>query len=158
MGRLFDGAAAILGMKDECNYEGQAAILLEAAAGSSEERLPIEFWKDGQEKLLRLDWRPMIREMVRRKEEGRPTAELAAAFMNSLIDAAVRMAEQAAKETGNSRIVLSGGSFQNQYIMRRLPGQLGKAGLEPYWHRRVSCNDEGLSLGQMMIADAGLKR
>ncbi len=154
MGRLFDGASAILGITDVCNYEGQAAILLEAAAGNSEERLPVEFLEDGPEKLLRLDWRPMIREMARRRDVGCRTEELAAAFMNSLIDAAVRMAARAANETGNNRIVLSGGSFQNQYIMRRLPERLRKAGLEPFCHRRVSCNDEGLSLGQMMAAGA----
>ena len=77
--------------------------------------------------------------------------------MNSLSDAAVELASRAAKDTGNRRVVLSGGSFQNQYIMCRLPMQLKAAGLEPCWHRRVSCNDEGLSLGQMMIADAVLQ-
>ena len=157
MGRLFDGAAAILGLKEVCSYEGQAAILLEAAAGNCEDRLPFEFSDDSPEKLLRLDWRPMIREMVRRKNRGCPTEELAAAFMNSLIDVAVELASRAAKDTGNRRVVLSGGSFQNQYIMCCLPMQLKAAGLKPYWHRRVSCNDEGLSLGQMMIADAVLQ-
>ena len=50
-------------------------------------------------------------------------------------------------------IVLSGGTFQNQYLMHRLPARLEACGLTVYHHHRVSCNDEGLSLGQLIIAD-----
>ena len=65
MGRLFDGAASILGIKEECNYEGQAAILLEAAAGESGESFPLCFIPDEKESgLLRFDWRPMIRALA----------------------------------------------------------------------------------------------
>ena len=49
--------------------------------------------------------------------------------------------------------MLSGGSFQNRYLMRRLPAALEKEGFAVYRHRRVSPNDEGLSLGQILIAN-----
>ena len=62
--------------------------------------------------------------------------------------------EAAAKETGLKRVVLSGGTFQNQVLMHRLPARLEACGLTVYHHRRVSCNDEGLSLGQLRIAAA----
>ena len=55
-------------------------------------------------------------------------------------------------------MVLSGGSFQNIYLMERLPGELEKRGLRAWRHRRVSTNDEGLSLGQLMIAQHGAER
>ena len=84
------------------------------------------------------------------------TGLLAARFMNTLIEMAVRMTAMAAEASGIHRVVLSGGSFQNQYLMHRLPPRLRRLGLEVYHHRRVSCNDEGLALGQLRIASARL--
>ncbi|MBR2800153.1 MAG: hypothetical protein IKE04_04655, partial [Oscillospiraceae bacterium] len=75
----------------------------------------------------------------------------------AVCDAAVEIAVAASKETGIRQTVLSGGSFQNIYFMQRLPQRLRAAGLEVFCHRRVSCNDEGLSLGQLKIASARLK-
>ncbi len=156
MGRLFDGIAAILGIKEICNYEGQAAILLEAQAGESSDSFPLAFETESTgtgERILRFDWRPMIRELVRQKDSGTPVAKLAAMFMNTVAAMASEMACDAAEKTGLDRVVLSGGSFQNQYIMHCLPSLLQERGLKPWWHRRVSCNDEGLSLGQLMIGN-----
>ena len=106
---------------------------------------------------LRFDWRELIRGMVRDRDEGVPTGRIAARFMNTLCDMAVEMALAASRETGIRDVVLSGGSFQNQYLMRRLPDALRRAGLVPWRHRRVSCNDEGISLGQLMIGQSRLK-
>ena len=156
MGRLFDGAAAILGIKEVCNYEGQAAILLEAAAGVSGECYPVCFQPDEKEKgLLRFDWRPVIQAMVSERQRGAAVPVLTAKFMNTLIEMALEQVSAAAGKTGIRQVVLSGGSFQNQYVMQRLPDRLRAHGLEAYHHRRVSCNDEGLSLGQLMIGNAG---
>ena len=156
MGRLFDGAAAILGIKELCNYEGQAAILLEAVAGESGERFPVDFVPDEKDtELLRFDWRPMIRALTEERQAGADVPALAAKFMNTLIEMAAEQAADTAEKTGIRRVVLSGGSFQNQYVMQRLPDRLRKRGLEVYHHRRVSCNDEGLSLGQLMIGNTG---
>ena len=156
MGRLFDGVAAILGIRDLCSYEGQAAILLEAMAEENERHFPVIFSEE--DGLLRFDWCEMIREMVRQRDAGTGAPVLAAAFMNTLIEAAVQTAAAAAKETGIRQVVLSGGSFQNQYVMRRLPRRLEAEGLETFYHHRVSCNDEGLALGQLMIGNARLSR
>ncbi|MCR5135726.1 MAG: carbamoyltransferase HypF [Oscillospiraceae bacterium] len=151
MGRLFDGVAAILGIRETCSYEGQGAILLEAAADEDEEGiLPCGTAPD-------FDWRPMIRALVEQKRSGVGTPVLAARFMNTVTDMAVRQAICACRDSGCRRVVLSGGSFQNQYIMRRLPQKLRRSGLEPYRHSRVSCNDEGIALGQLMIAEAILR-
>ncbi|MCR4607674.1 MAG: carbamoyltransferase HypF [Oscillospiraceae bacterium] len=172
MGRLFDGVAAILGICDICSYEGQAAVLLEAAAEKDIEDGCSSLSKDGNELctgtftlafteereddhiLHRFDWRPMIRELVKKRDEGVRAPVLAAMFMNTMIEMAVQTADAVASETGIRKIVLSGGCFQNMYVMKRLPERLRGNGFEVYCHRRVSCNDEGLSLGQLMIADA----
>ena len=157
MGRLFDGVAAILGICGTCSYEGQAAVLLEAAAEECSRSLPLVFYTEPapeapERNLLRFDWRPVIRELAGQREAGVPAAELAAVFMNTMIEMAVQMVTDAADETGIRQVVLSGGCFQNLYIMKRLPEQLREKGLRVGLHRRVSCNDEGLSLGQLMIA------
>ena len=152
MGRLFDGVAAILGIKSLASYEGQGAVLLEAAVEIDEGRYPVVL----EGKPLRFDWRPMIRELVKERDAGLPAGILAARFMNTLIHMGVQMALAASRETGIRDVALSGGSFQNQVILRRLPEALRKAGLQPRIHRRVSCNDEGISLGQLRIGAAKL--
>ena len=154
MGRLFDGAAAILGIKTLCSYEGQGAVLLEAAAAEDEEVYP--FALEGEP--LRYDWRGTIRAICADIEAGVDTGRIAARFMNTLIEMAVRQCCAAREASGIDVVALSGGSFQNMYIMSRLPGRLEKEGFRVLRHRRVSTNDEGLSLGQLMIAAAKLEK
>ena len=148
MGRLFDGAAAILGIKTFCSYEGQGAVLLEAAAVEDDGEYPV-VWEG---KPLRFDWRPMIRAMVEDKARGTEIGRIAARFMNTLIRMGTEQCVLARKESGIKDVVLSGGSFQNMYIMKRLPKALEKLDFRVWHHRRVSTNDEGISLGQLMIA------
>ena len=76
-----------------------------------------------------------------------------AGFTVAVLVAAV-VCRRAAEASGLREVVLSGGSFQNRYLMERLPARLAQEGLRVYRHVRVSCNDEGLSLGQLMIAEA----
>ena len=99
----------------------------------------------------------MIREIVRDKSLGVPAGVVAAKFMNTLIDVGTAQCRYAREKTGLTHIVLSGGSFQNMYIMRRLPARLRGECFEVYHHSRVSANDEGLSLGQLMIAQYALE-
>ena len=153
MGRLFDGVAAILGIKTRCSYEGQGAILLEAAAKDDGETYPILL--SGHP--LVFDWREMIRAIVLDQQQGLDASIIAARFMNTLVEMAVRMAVAAREDTGLNRVCLSGGSFQNMYIMHRLPDRLRAVGFEVYHHSRVSTNDEGIALGQLMIANAKWK-
>ena len=148
MGRLFDGAAAILGIKTFCSYEGQGAVLLEAAAVEDDGEYPV-VWEG---KPLRFDWRPMIRAMVEDKARGTEIGRIAARFMNTLIRMGTEQCVLARKESGIKDVVLSGGSFQNMYIMKRLPKALEKLDFRVWHHRRVSTNDEGIALGQLMIA------
>lgn len=150
MGRLFDGVAALLGIKRLASYEGQGAVLLEAAADETETgRFPLAFCEEAP---LRYDWRGMIRALCAEREAGTAAPVLAARFLNTLLDLAVETCRRASAVSGLCDVVLSGGSFQNRYLMERLPALLREAGLRPHVHSRVSCNDEGLSLGQLMIA------
>lgn len=153
MGRLFDGVAAILGIRSRCSYEGQGAILLEAAAKDDGGTYPIVL--SGSP--LVFDWREMIRAIVQDRQQGTETGIIAARFMNTLVAMAVRMAVAAREDTGLNRVCLSGGSFQNMYIMHRLPDRLRNEGFQAFHHSRVSTNDEGIALGQLMIANAKWK-
>lgn len=148
MGRLFDGAAAILGIKTRCSYEGQGAILLEAEAKEDDGVYPYSL--SGEP--LRFDWRETVRSMCADMANGISAGVIAARFMNTLIKMAVEMCVHARERTGLYDVCLSGGTFQNMYIMKRLPKALAEKGFRVWHHSRVSCNDEGLSLGQTAIA------
>ena len=159
IGRLFDGMSALLGIRETVSYEGQGAILLEAAAAADcDENYSYRIEK--QDTLYTFDYQPMLAEILADlKEAYSPegaltddTRRAAARFMNTLVMMAAEMAGLISRDTGIRKVVLSGGSFQNMYVLERLVRQLRKKGLEPYTHSRVSCNDEGLSLGQLMIA------
>lgn len=150
MGRLFDGVCALAGIRDVCSYEGQGAVLLEAAADAVERgEYELAFYGEGG--VLVFDWRPMVRQLA---SGGEAPGTVAAKFMNTLVSAAVRQCLEAAELTGLRRVVLSGGVFQNMYLMARLPGRLREAGFEVFTHSRVSANDEGVALGQLMILEA----
>lgn len=162
MGRLFDGVAGILGIKHNCSYEGQGAVLLEAAAVDDGEHYSV-CWErapvTGEESAvfssadvpLRFDWRCMVREIVLDRAQGVETGRIAARFMNTLVYMAVELCSMVSQSTGINDIVLSGGTFQNMYLMRMLPPALVERGLRVWHHSRVSTNDEGISLGQLMI-------
>lgn len=156
MGRLFDGVAAILGIKTHCSYEGQGAVLLEAAADENERGAYTVTLTDGA--LCCFDWRDMIREIVRDMDAGDDTGIIAARFINTLVEVAVRQCEYALAKTGLDRVALSGGSFQNMMIMQALPPKLEARGFKVYHHSRVSANDEGISLGQLMVAQSKLEK
>lgn len=147
MGRLFDGVAAICGIKTHSSYEGQGAVLLEAAAEESDRLYPVSF----EEGIMRFDWREMIRAICSDLEKGVALSHIASGFMNTLIKMAVKQCIAARCATGVNDVVLSGGSFQNMYIMNRLPKALEAEGFKVWKHRRVSTNDEGIALGQLMI-------
>ena len=146
MGRLFDGVASIIGIKSTCSYEGQGAILLEAAAA---EGITDTYTVSIKDKVF--DWRNMVREIYSDLQHSAGKDVISAKFMNTIIHMAVLICRDIREEKGLNRVCLSGGTFQNMYILRRLPKALKESGFEVYTHRRVSCNDEGLSLGQIAI-------
>ena len=153
MGRLFDGVSSILGITDRASYEGQGAVLLEAAATKTDRVFP--YVLEQRNGLRRFDYRPMIHEIWERKQAGAPIGELAAGFMNTLVRMTGEMCRAIREDTGLDRVVLSGGSMQNIYVLTRLLTGLRGDGFSVYRHNRVSANDEGISLGQSFIASRG---
>ncbi len=163
VGRLFDAAASIIGLRQRNAFEGQAALELEfALAGEESEQtyrcdvmdagagprepgsLPVE--QKGAR--LVVDWAPMVREMMADVHRCVPLSLISKKFHNSLVGAIVEVAKRA----GLERVVLSGGCFQNRFLSERTVLQLRTAGFQPYWHQRVPPNDGGISLGQVYVA------
>ena len=158
MGRLFDGVSAVLGILQLADYEGEGAILLEAAAEENRSlQYETAFYEDG-DGIRRFDWRPMLREMASELLGGAAVSACAAKFMNTLTAAAAEQCIYIRKKTGLNEVVLSGGTFQNMYLLRSVTAVLAEDGFAVHHHHRVSTNDEGISLGQLMIAERQMRK
>ena len=170
VGRLFDAVATIAGLASTSSYEGQAAYALESAtdenlvprqsarhyamvlispsmtsAGTAENTPSIQ--ADSSLPML-LDWRPLIRGLLMDKKAGASSAEIATTFHIAMANAVLSMAEYA----NESRVVLSGGCFQNRYLTERVICLLRESGYTPVWHQQLPPNDGCLALGQTVYA------
>lgn len=155
-GRLFDAVASILGLRHEATYEGQAAIELEMAACEGvEESYPYEV--ETQEP-WRLDMRPTISALVADLRSGIPTGVIAARFHNTVARAIVEVCWRLRQAEGLNRVCLSGGTFQNVYLLGRAVAGLRGSDFEVFLHSQVPSNDGGLSLGQAVVANQIARR
>ncbi len=140
MGRLFDAAAALLGLRSTVTFEGQAAIELELLAGQTDaEPYP---WLFG-------DGAALIAAVHDDLAAGRPSAEIAAAFHETVARAAADACAEAAEPR---TVVLSGGSFQNLRLLTSTRRELERLGFRVLTHQVVPPNDGGISYGQAVIA------
>jgi hydrogenase maturation protein HypF len=150
MGRLFDAVASLLGVRHRIDYEGQAAIELEALADSAAHNplavsLPLTVRADGI-----IDPATMVQTMVSALYAGTPAATLAAAFHRAVAIAVATLVSQVA---GTVRLVgLTGGVFQNALLLRECRNELQIRGFEVLTHHMVPPNDGGLALGQAAIS------
>lgn len=151
-GRLFDAVAALLGIRDQVSYEGQAAIELEQRADpAAHGSYPIAL-DDGSP--FRIDPAPMIRAVVDDLRDGVPVGTIAARAHNAVADLVLAACRSGAERTGTRTVALSGGVFQNARLVQRVTRSLGVQGFEVLTHRRVPANDGGVSLGQAAIVAA----
>lgn len=149
-GRMFDAVAALLDIRHQINYEGQAAVELElAAAGHQGRILPYDIVKENP---YQLDLRPAVGELIKQLQQGSSPAELAASFHLTMAAAAVNMVSLISRDTGIKKVVLSGGVWQNVTLLTETLKLLHNSGLDCYVHRQVPPNDGGLALGQAIIA------
>ncbi|MCV6970877.1 carbamoyltransferase HypF [Mycobacterium bohemicum] len=148
MGRLFDAVASLLGVRHRIDYEGQAAIELEAlaeSAGRPLPSLPLTVRADGV-----IDPASLVQALVAALRSGARPAALAAAFHETVAGA---VAEVVTRVAGPVRLVgLTGGVFQNVLLLRGCRDRLEPAGFEVLTHHRVPPNDGGLALGQAVVS------
>ena len=155
-GRLFDAAAALVGLHPRAGFEGQAAMALEALA-DPDERAAYPFplvppASDGAPATL--DWGPLLLALLEDGARGVSPALRAARFHGALVDGIAAVARRA----GLPRVALTGGCFQNRLLFERVRARLATEGFEVLTHRLVPPNDGGIALGQVLVAAAALAR
>ena len=165
-GRLFDAVAAVLGVRDEINYEGQAAVELEqladpaergaysaaiTAGGGAEEGAAGAGAAGGP---LIIAGRDLVRAVVDDLAAGTSTNVIAARFHNGVAGLITQACERLRERHGLNDVALSGGVFQNLLLLHAAVGSLEERGFRVLVHSRVPCNDGGISLGQAVIAAA----
>ncbi len=148
-GRLFDAASALAGIRETVNYEGQAAIEFEQAIEPDEGGYGGELRRENG--LWIVDPFPMIAEVVREVRGNRPAGIISARFHNGLVSLLSETAGRISSETGLTRIALSGGVFQNAYLIARLETELKQRGFEVFSHVEVPANDACIALGQVYV-------
>jgi hydrogenase maturation protein HypF len=158
VGRLFDGVAALIGLRSHVSFEGQAAMELEAIANREVNVvLPLPVVAVNRGDALILDTRELIRGIVAGMTSGQSREALSSAFHGALAAACAETAILIRQTRGAQRVVLSGGCFQNRLLLEGCVKAMEKAHFEVFFHQRVPTNDGGISLGQAVCAGAILK-
>jgi hydrogenase maturation protein HypF len=152
-GRLFDGVAALLGLRQRAAFEGQAAMEVESAAGTLPAGgYPMPLVPGGEGRVGILDWSLAVEALLRDVRRGAGTAEMAARFHEGLADGILAVA----RAVGVERVALTGGCFQNKRLLESTAARLCAAGFTVLLHRRVPPGDGGVALGQVAVAAAKL--
>ena len=144
VGRLFDAVACMAGVARVNRFEGQAAMQLERAIGSCVTRdcYPLSE-RDGV-----ADWAPLVEAVSADVRNGTAIDLISARFHNALAGWMVNVA----RRIGVGQVALSGGVFQNSYLVERSVAELESSGFRVATHQRVPANDGGIALGQAVIA------
>ena len=156
MGRLFDAAAALLGIRSRVTYEAQAAIELEALARRvprlDAPRYPGAVEVDEAGGVASLDPAPLLARLRVERDAGTPVPLIAAGFHEALGGAVAALAAELAGRHGLDTVVLTGGVFANARLTDVVEEALAGAGLRVLLHGHVPCGDGGISIGQAAIA------
>ncbi len=164
VGRLFDGVAALLGIRQEVDFEGQAAMELESLArqaylnGVDEPNgSHYQATLNQRNEMVLMDYRPLFKWLIKDLQDGVPTGHLAYYFhiwlVRSTLQIIVSLVEsgQSTKQA-EENILLGGGCFQNTLLLELLTNQLKQQGLRVYTGNQVPVNDGGIALGQAYLA------
>ena len=147
MGRFFDAVSALIGVRQEVSYEAQAAIELEALADPDE--VGYYPWQI-QGNLI--DVKPLLEGILTDLLKGISAPIISARFHNSITNICLNLAELLKKQYGIDRIVLSGGVWQNQYLLKRTTKLFTNSGFQALIHRQLPPNDGCVAFGQAVIA------
>jgi hydrogenase maturation protein HypF len=156
LGRLFDGVAAICGIRRQVSFEGQAAMEFEMlAAETPGSTYDYEWRADGTYEILPA---PIILGVVKDLQDGQSVADISAKFHWTLICLFADLCTVLRKDRDLNRVVLSGGVFQNSILLNGMIDALEERGFSVFSHQQVPTNDGGIALGQAVVAAAVSKR
>jgi hydrogenase maturation protein HypF len=150
-GRLFDAVSALCGVCDINTFEGEAAIALEnlVADEPCSDAYSYEISDSGPAEVV---FSKMISEIIGDMRNGKDKSLISTKFHNTLVNAITDIASRISRKSGIKKIALSGGVFQNEYLMKNSFKRLSSLGLDVYINENVPCNDGCISLGQAYIA------
>jgi hydrogenase maturation protein HypF len=146
IGRLFDGVAAVIGIRDRVSFEAQVAMELEFLTVEliADDYYNFEFEKNEND-LFVINWHQIIKDIVKDLENNIPKNLISVKFHNTLAEIIIRIACKIKLE----KVLLAGGCFQNKYLLERAIKRLKQENYKVYWHQRVPANDGGISPGQI---------
>jgi len=156
-GRLFDAAACLITREKQAHFEAELAIKLEKLAGkfAFEKNMArcynFTVSKDGMCSVI--DPRPIFKGIVRDLIDKEHKERIAYRFHATVAGMISAICLKARRKTGLNKIILSGGVFQNRIIADKSLGLLSKEGFRVFMHKKISCNDSGISLGQMAVGN-----
>jgi hydrogenase maturation protein HypF len=156
-GRLFDAVSALIGVCDCNTFEGEAAMALES--------LTQEGIEDEYAVLLKLengytviDYSPAFKMMIDDVDQNVANEIIATKFHNTVASVVRSMVRRLHDKTGLNVVALSGGTFQNRYLLNRLTLALCRDGFTVMTNQNVPCNDACISLGQAYLVRERLKK
>lgn len=145
-GRLFDAISALLNICTISKFHAEAPMRLEAVANPNEGGVyPFDLG-------VPVSFKPMVEAIVDDIKDGEGIDVISARFHNTIINVIFAVANQIRKKTGLDKVVLSGGTFQNKYLLERAEIKLVLDGFKVYTQGKVPSNDGGIALGQLVIA------
>jgi hydrogenase maturation protein HypF len=153
MGRLFDAASSLIGIRHEATYEGQAAIEFETIADSHENSAyAFDIHNDV------FDPAPIWQSMINDWRQGTSLPVISARFHNGVAELAQQICEKIRSTHNVETVALSGGVWQNRFLLERTILRLRSSNFNVLIHRNVPTNDGCIALGQIMIAAQAIQR
>lgn len=153
MGRFFDCVSSLLNLRHKITYDAQGAIELENILNPSIKE-GYEYFIIDKDNIFQIDYESIVREILREMKEKIPTSIISAKFHNTIGNATVDLVCRISKSYDIKQVVLSGGVFQNNYLLLYISKKLKDRGLFVYYNQQIPINDSGISVGQLAIVDA----
>jgi len=153
-GRLFDAVSALAGVRGEIDYEAQAVIELEMLAPDKIEKsesYPFAIVEEQGVRVVKL--KELLSAVVKDVRNQTPAPVISLRFHHTMAEIIAGMCKLIAEDSGIKQVALSGGVFQNRLLLKLAKAALQKAGFDVLTHHLVPCNDGGISLGQVVIAN-----
>lgn len=156
VGRFFDAVSALLGFNEKISFEGEAAIYLESIANKDVNKCYKYEIKNNEDKLV-INTNEIIKGILNDIENKVDKSIISMKFHNTIISFSIDVCKQLSIKHNIDKVALSGGVFNNEILLKGIYNRLLKDNFKVYIHSSIPCNDGGISLGQIAIANKKLK-
>ncbi len=151
-GRLFDAVSSLLGIVQIAGYHAEAPMMLESIVNEN----ITDFYNFEIKETI--SFKKTFAGIIEDLKNKLPVSEISAKFHNTLAELILQTAKIMKQKTGIDKVVLSGGTFQNKYLLTKTENLLSENGFKVYSHEKIPSNDGGIALGQLIIAAAELNK